>query len=228
MKKIIFGVFAHPDDETFGPVGTLLTETQKGTELHLITLTDGGAGMNPDGHKNLGKVRLGEWKAAGRLIGAQTMEFFNYIDGELNNKAMIEISTRLIEYVTSIIALEPSDTIIEFMTLDMNGLTGHIDHIVAARATCLAFYKLKSRDGRINRIRFSCIPHILSPTFNTDWIYAEEGHLPEEITEIIDARDKRERILEVIKTHHTQRSDGEMFINTQGDQLGLNYFIIKA
>ena len=37
MKKIIFGIFAHPDDEAFGPSGTLLLETRSGTELHLIT-----------------------------------------------------------------------------------------------------------------------------------------------------------------------------------------------
>ena len=45
MKRVIFGIFAHPDDEAFGPSGTLLMETKAGTELHLITLTLGEAGI---------------------------------------------------------------------------------------------------------------------------------------------------------------------------------------
>ena len=58
MQKILFGIFAHPDDEAFGPVAALLDEVEKGTELHLITLTGGENGTNPDNLDNLGEVRL--------------------------------------------------------------------------------------------------------------------------------------------------------------------------
>jgi len=134
MKKIIVGIFAHPDDEAFGPAGTLLQETKNGTELHLITLTAGDAGTNPDNVPDLGAVRLQEWKAAGGLLGAKSMEFFGYKDGQLNNNSMIEIGHRIIRHVQEILAEAPADTTVEFMSLDLNGYTGHIDHIVAARA----------------------------------------------------------------------------------------------
>ena len=62
MKKVIFGIFAHPDDESFGPSGTLLKLRRSGYDLHLIVLTDGEAGVNPDGIENLGEVRLQEWR----------------------------------------------------------------------------------------------------------------------------------------------------------------------
>jgi LmbE family N-acetylglucosaminyl deacetylase len=228
MKKIIFGIFAHPDDEAFGPSGTLLLETKSGTELHLITLTSGDAGINLDGHADLGSVRLEEWHKAGALMGASTMEYFGYKDGQLNNQSMIEIAGRLIEYIDSFLKDAPKDAEIEFMTLDLNGLTGHIDHIVAARAACLAFYTLKKSDSRLTRIRFSCMPDSLLPTYNTDWIYMEAGHPMTEINETVDARHLTQEILEIVHTHHTQRGDGEAYIKNRGANLGLNYFLVKS
>lgn len=228
MKKIIFGIFAHPDDEAFGPCGTLLLETRAGSELHLITLTAGENGMNPDNVPNLGEVRLEEWRKAGELLGAASMHHFGYTDGTLNNLAMIEISERITQVIHKVLETESNDVEIEFMTLDLNGLTGHIDHIVAARAACKAFYRLKPTDTRFTRIRFFCLPSTHYPTQNTDWIYMEAGRLPDEINETIDARGIKEGILEVMRAHNSQRSDAENQIATHGDDLGLNHFIIKS
>lgn len=227
MKKIIFGIFAHPDDEALGPAGTLLQETRAGTELHLITLTAGEAGANPDALSDLGAARLEEWRAAGRLLGAKTMEFFGYRDGRLNNIDMIEISKKLVNYIPVILKDAPEDVAVELMSLDLNGYTGHIDHIVAARAACFAFYKLKEIDPRFRRIRLACLPSDLVPTANTDWIFMERGRLPSEIDEVVDARELKEDILKVMKVHHTQRSDYEFNLRQQGDNLGRNHFIVK-
>jgi LmbE family N-acetylglucosaminyl deacetylase len=227
MKKIIFGVFAHPDDEAFGPAGSLLMETRNGTELHLISLTDGGAGTNPDNIPNLGEVRLQEWQAASALLGATSTHHLGYGDGTLNNQLMIEIAERLIDIAKETIKDAPEDTFIEFMTLDLNGYTGHIDHIVAARAAALAFYRLKKDDQRFDHIRFACFSEKDMPQENTDWIYMEAGRGPEEIQQIVDARGLRDDILQVMRSHHTQRADYESVIKNQGERLGLNYFVVK-
>lgn len=228
MRKIIFGIFAHPDDEAFGPAGTLLQETRSGTELHLITLTAGDAGTNPDNLSSLGEVRLEEWKKAGELLGAAGMHFLGYKDGQLNNLAMIEAASRVEEIIAATLEDTPADTHVELMSLDLNGLTGHIDHIVAARAACLAFYRLKARDSRFGRIRLACLPAELYPADNTHWIYMERGRAAEEINETIDARNLREDIIKVMRAHHTQRGDCEYNLKTQGDRLGLNDFIVKS
>ncbi len=60
MNKIIVGIFAHPDDEAFGCSPTLIKEASEGSEIHLITLTAGENGCNPDGHNSLGDIRLEE------------------------------------------------------------------------------------------------------------------------------------------------------------------------
>lgn len=228
MNKIIFGIFAHPDDEAFGPCGTLLQEVRNGTQVHLITLTAGERGMNPDNHTDLGGVRLEEWRAAGNLLGASSMHFLGYKDGQLNNVAMIEASRRIMTLVTHTLASLPSDIAIEFMSLDLNGYTGHIDHIVATRAACLAFYTFKKNDPRFSRIRLACLPRQIIPSVNIDWIYMEPGRTREEIDETIDARYLATTIKSIMQAHATQRADYEANIKSQGANLGLNYFIVKS
>jgi LmbE family N-acetylglucosaminyl deacetylase len=227
MKKIIFGIFAHPDDEAFGPCATLLQEIHRGTEVHLITLTAGEGGMNPDNHADLGGVRLEEWRTAGKLLGATNMHFLGYPDGQLTNTAMIEATERIMTLITHTLAPLPRDIEIEFMSLDLNGYTGHIDHIVAARAACQAFYRFKKNDPRFTRIRLACFPKEIVPAVNTDWIYMESGHTSEEIDETIDARDLAPQIKTIMQAHVSQRADYEAAIKNQGANLGFNYFIVK-
>lgn len=226
MTKILFGIFAHPDDEAFGPVATLLKEVQAGTELHLVTLTAGENGTNPDNVPNLGEVRLQEWHTAGALIGASSMHHLGYIDGTLGNQDHVEITGKIIDLVKETLQGR-TDTEVEFMSLDLNGYTGHIDHIVAARSTCLAFYKLKSEDLPLTRVRLATLSRDIVPEVNTNFVYMEPGKTLSEIDETIDGRDLKDRILEIMQQHRTQRGDYEYNLNAQGDQLGINHFVVK-
>ncbi len=228
MKKIIFGIFAHPDDEAFGPSGALLTETKAGNDVHLVTLTLGDSGTNPDNVPDLAAVREKEWHEAGRLIGAKSMQFLGYKDGQLNNLAMLEIYSKLTDLIADIIKDEPDDAEIEFMSMDTNGISGHIDHIVAGRSACYVFYKLKATDPRVTRIRLACIPKIWLAEPNTHWLYMEAGRDESEIGETVDAREHHDEIIEIMRTHHSQRGDGESHIENRGDQIGISHFIVKS
>lgn len=227
MQKIIFGIFAHPDDEAFGPSGALLLEAKAGTELHLMTLTAGENGMNPDNHENLGQVRLQEWRDAGRLMGATDMHHLGYIDGELGNNDHIAITSEIEALVRATIAGR-DDIEIEFMSMDLNGITGHIDHIVAGRSACLAFYHLKSLGFPMTKLRLACLPADHLRELNTDFVFMEPGHPRHEIDETVDARDEIATIRQIIHTHHTQRSDGETHLAQLGDDVALNYFIVRT
>ena len=225
MKKILIGIFAHPDDEAFGPAGTLLMETQAGTELHLITLTAGQDGMNPDNLENLAEVRLQEWHKAGALIGAAEMHHLGYKDGKLNNTDHLTITDEIIRITED--ALDGyDDAQVEFMSMDLNGVTGHIDHIVAARSACLAFYRLKAKGMPMTRIRLTCWSSDGYDGVNTDFVFMESGRKTEEIDETIDARAHVEKVYEIMRCHHTQRSDCETHISKLGDDVALNHFII--
>lgn len=224
MKKIIFGIFAHPDDEAFGPSGTLLLETRSGTELHLICLTAGQNGTNPDNLDDLGAVRLEEWNKAAALIGATTTHNLGYIDGHLDNIAMIKCAAEIEAIVSD--TIDDKATEIEFMSNDPNGISGHIDHIVASRTASLVFHRNKAHDSRFTRIRYACISRTQNPAVRTDWIYMDAGHDMADIHETVDARNLRDDIIAIMRCHHTQRADCESGLARQGENLGLNYFIV--
>lgn len=228
MKKIIFAIFAHPDDEAFGPSGALLKETKDGNDLHLITFTDGSAGTNPDNASDLGEVRTKEWQRAGQLFGAKSMHLLGYEDSYLNNHVMIEAAEKITQIIMTTLKDDQRDITVEFISMDLNGVTGHIDHIVAARAACLVFYRMKALDSRITRLRLACYPASAFPKQNTDWIYMEAGRSPGEIDEIIDGREYRDELTAIVKMHHSQRHDGENYLKWQGDNLGLCSFIVKT
>jgi N-acetylglucosamine malate deacetylase 2 len=228
MKKLLFAIFAHPDDEAFGPSGTLVLETRSGTELHLITLTCGQAGQNPDNHENLGEVRLVEWHAAAKLMGATSTHHLNYRDGQLCNNTLVEIQSRLVKIVRHIYEQQEEDCQVEFMTMDDNGITGHIDHTVASRAASYAFYSLKTDGLPLTRIRYICAPQTVFATPNTDWIFMPAGRTPEEIDETIDAREVLDTVRDIMRCHYTQREDAEAHLNARGDGVAINHFIVRS
>ena len=184
MKKMLFAIFAHPDDEAFGPSGALLMESRQGTEVQMVLLTSGDDGQNPDNVPDLASVRLDEWRASGKLIGAAGQHFLGYKDGELHNKHLETIGRQLVDLITN--TIDDNTTEIEIMTNDTNGITGHIDHIVAARAASFAFYRLKETEPRLTQLRLACVPRERFPAANVAWIYAEPGRMPEEIDQTIE------------------------------------------
>jgi len=226
-KKIIVGIFAHPDDEAFGPSGTLLLEARAGSEVHIITLTAGQNGMNPDGHDDLGEVRRSEWHTAGKLIGATGMHMLDFIDGHLDNIAMVEASVQVEAIIRGVIEGRGEPLEVEIMSMDLTGITGHIDHIVAGRMASHVFYKLKRAGLPLSRLRLTCIPRAADEP-NIDWLYMEPGRTPDEIDETIDTTSVREELKAIARAHHTQRSDAEHRL-TQLDQDSCHdYFIVRS
>lgn len=228
MKKFLFAIFAHPDDEAFGPSGTLVLEAQSGAELHLVTLTPGQNGQNPDHHPQLSEVRLEEWRRAATLIGAHATHHLGYTDSELCNKLLPEIQSRLIDLIVSITAHEANSCTVELMTIDDNGITGHIDHTVASRAATFTFYTLKQKGLPLTRIRYACVPRDQMPTHSIEWIYAPAGRTPAEIDETIDAREVLDTVREIVECHHTQRDDGQAHLEMQGENIAINHFIVRT
>lgn len=228
MKKVILGVFAHPDDEAFGPAGTLIQEIRDGAEVHLMTLTAGEAGLNPDNVPDLGAVRLEEWRRAGDIIGASSMTHLGYADSTLSNADLLPIAAKIEAKLTELLADNEVETC-ELMTFELGGITGHIDHIVAARATCLAFYRMKPSQPRLSRIRMYCLPCSWQPEPDTSWIFMDRG-IDDDNLEVVEIEGCFDQRVQAIKAHHSQRHDAEQLLarcDEGSDTVKHDYFVIK-
>ena len=231
MKKLIFGIFAHPDDEGFGPACTLMKEIDAGAEVHLITLTNGDAGANPDNETDLGSARLGEWRMSGNLMGVKGLYYLGFDDGRLNNQDLEEAAHRIESVIRKVVndsTYEYDE--IEFMTYELGGISGHIDHIVAARSACHVFYKMKQESLLpLTRIRLYCLPDSVVPRPRTDWIFMDKGYTEDEINEINNVTEYIPRYVDIIGAHQSQRADGEQHLKRlkESGRTKYDHFIVR-
>ena len=83
----ILAVFAHPDDESFGPAGTIIKAIRSGHTVSLLTLTQGEAGTLGISKylsaTNLAKQRRKELKCAVKKLGIQHFQIQNLSDNHL-------------------------------------------------------------------------------------------------------------------------------------------------
>jgi mycothiol S-conjugate amidase len=150
-QPVLLGLFAHPDDESFGPGGTLARYAAEGVALHVGTLTDGAAGTaDPDcwdcleGYEDLAQRRVAELRCAVDALGGQ-LHFMGYRDSGMAgdpandhpdafiNQPLEEVAGRL----TRLIREVRPDVII---THDDTGGYFHPDHIATHRAALAAFH----------------------------------------------------------------------------------------
>src|SRR6187399_1905474 len=89
-KRTLLGVFAHPDDETFGPGATLARYAAEGAQVHVIIATDGIAGSVEASnklkeHEILAQVRSSELANAAVALGITAIWSLPYRDSGMRN-----------------------------------------------------------------------------------------------------------------------------------------------
>jgi LmbE family N-acetylglucosaminyl deacetylase len=150
-------VFAHPDDESFGPGGTLARYAAEGAAVHVIIATDGIAGSVEDpahlqNHATLAQVRSAELTNAAVALGLTSIWSLPYRDSGMRGTpdndhpdALIQqpLETLVAEVREYIERLQP-DVIV---THDPYGGYGHPDHVRCCEAVTTAFH-LAAAEGR--------------------------------------------------------------------------------
>jgi len=129
-------ILAHPDDESMGTGGILARYAAEGVETHLVTATRGERGWQGPPEQNpgpgaLGRLREGELRAAARVLGLRTLEFLDYIDGELDRADPVEATAKLVAHVRRV---RPQVVV----TFGPEGAYGHPDHIAMSQLTAAA------------------------------------------------------------------------------------------
>lgn len=159
QKRTLLGVFAHPDDESFGPGATLARYAAEGANVHVIIATDGIAGSVEASHKLaeheiLAQVRSTELANATVALGITAVWSLPYRDSGMRNTSPNEHPDALIQ--------QPLDKLIEnlmeyierlqpqvILTHDPFGGYGHPDHIRCCESVTAAFHlaREKGRKG---------------------------------------------------------------------------------
>lgn len=150
----LLAIFAHPDDESFGPGGTLALYAKQGVEVSLICATRGEVGNIPQSlqgsARSLGELRETELRCAAKQLGLTRVEFLDYRDSgmpgsEDNHHSRALAAAPLDEVVTKInehiLRIDPQVVI----TFDSFGGYGHPDHLAIHRATVQAFHGARER-----------------------------------------------------------------------------------
>jgi LmbE family N-acetylglucosaminyl deacetylase len=137
--KRAMAIYAHPDDPEFFSGGTLIRWAQQGYELTYVLVTSGDKGtddpnMTP---QRLGEIREEEQRAAAKCVGATTVIYLRYPDGEL------EHTLDLRRALTRVIRLQQPEMIV---TNDpdtrwfASGGINHPDHRAIGDAVLAAVY----------------------------------------------------------------------------------------
>lgn len=125
----LLAIFAHPDDEAYGPGATLARYAVTGHEVALVTLTRGEAGsmgicktLSPE---EVAEMRTRELKCAAKALKLSYLNIYDLPDKALENypaEKGIEIVKQEIE------SLQPHVVI----TFHPRGISGHPDHITVS------------------------------------------------------------------------------------------------
>jgi mycothiol S-conjugate amidase len=135
QKRTLLGVFAHPDDETFGPGGTLARYAAEGANVHVIIATDGIAGSVEDPE---------HLKTHATLAQRRSQELSNAPDNDHPDALIQQPIERLVDELLGYIHRMQPQVII---THDPFGGYGHPDHIHVCKAVTAAFHIAAGQAG---------------------------------------------------------------------------------
>ena len=155
-KRVILGVFAHPDDETSGCGGTFTRYARDGVDVFNVTATRGELGTLGTGglrieREELPQVRERELRGALERYGAKPPIILGYRDQEVKDADPEELTGK----VHAVMAEVTPDVVITFGPL---GISRHDDHIALHRAAVAAFERYRAASEKPVRLFYVAIP----------------------------------------------------------------------
>jgi len=197
----ILAVFAHPDDESYGPAGTLAKASRNGNIVSLLTLTRGESGTvgisKNFSDDELAQIRHREVLQAAKILGIQRVQIHNLSDNKLQdtpNEEGVDIIKKEIN------RFKPDSVI----TYHENGISGHPDHLAVTNWTVEAAKSIPQSPSiflyGFDRLQTSMI------TFQK--LFPIANH---EITHRINVANYIDQKIAAIRCHKTQESVWHQF-----------------
>lgn len=216
-KKIVC-VFAHPDDEAFGPAGTIAMYA-KSIPVHIVCVTSGDAleeYAKGNDTSSLSQVRKKELEESAKILGVSSVTFLDFKDGGLSNNNYHQVTKKLQQILGD---LKP-DTLITF---SQNGVTGHLDHIAVSMEASYLF----EHTSYIKSIMYFCEKREVKEIIgNKYFVYYPHGYLKDEVDVVIDVSEYLELKKRAIKAHVSQKQDAERVFNLFEKYMDKEYFCV--
>ena len=217
----LLAVFAHPDDETFRPGGTLALLARRGVKVHVLTFTHGEAGSCGEPplctSDELTIVRERELLCACAALGIEPPHLLDYPDGHLAEAD----SERVIADILVVVHQVHPKVLLSF---GPDGLSGHPDHILVGQLAAEAFHRIEE----IAALYTVAVPQSLAQTLNMRQVHP----VPDEtIAFSVDVASVWETKLAAMRCHATQWSSSPM-LNAPAERqrlfFGHEYFMQAA
>lgn len=247
QPRRLLACFAHPDDETFGPGGTLARYAAEGVEVSLICATRGEGGEIADPalatRENLPQVRERELLEAAALLGIREVIFLDYRDSGMEGtednahpKAYINADEQTV--IAQLVGLMRTLRPHVVMTFEPGGGYGHPDHIAISRQTLAAVracgdperFPEQGPPWQVQRLFYTSIPASFFGAMMESM--RRMGQSEEEIAQfqdhgwddamldtLIDVSAHFEAKLNAFYAHRTQTGTAAMFLNMPRDEL---------
>ncbi len=210
MDRTMLSVWAHPDDEAFGPSGMVRKLHDEGVRNVVITATrgeQGNLGEPPIATRpTLADIRAQELQAACALIGVDRLELWSYPDGALSVVDTNELRDRIVEIFNQ----EKPHVV---LTFGPDGIYGHPDHIAIHIAATQAFAQYLALHSHEDPPRLYYVTVGPSTEKAENTAGSTEAPAPLPATARIDVSSYAEIKREALRAHATQHQDWGMFLD---------------
>jgi LmbE family N-acetylglucosaminyl deacetylase len=227
----ILGVFAHPDDESFGFAGTAMKLLDAGHEVGLVTLTRGDRGrwygrrpLYSWDRRDLARERAREWRGAVATIGLREAWLLRWPDQGVATAPLARITTQL----AGIFRGFRPDAVITFGPEGAG--SEHDDHAATSRHASRAFRWSADRSVRISG-RPAHAARWLLYTTAPEGTPGMRGRRPAGYlspTHAVDVKRYLERKAAVFENHRTQFKDRPFFHALLRARGGFEYFHVAV
>lgn len=217
MKKpVVVCVFAHPDDEAFGPSGTIHKFSEK-YDVYILCATKGQAGQDSRSETSvkLTTKRAQELKKSAAILGVKKVYFLGFRDGTLSNNLYHKLAEKISIHIKK---LKPEIV----LTFEPHGISGHIDHVTVSMVTTFVVQKLDF----VKELWYHCLTEERAKLRKNYFIYFPPGYKRSQIDKIVDVSDVWTTKVEAMFAHESQKHDAESILNSFKNTPREEYFLI--
>lgn len=221
MKKRLLFLLAHPDDETFGPGGTIARYAGEGADVFLVTATRGEAGMVGDppvaDRERLGEVRAAELLGAAEILGVRNVAFLGFGDGRLAATPR----ELVVEKAVAEIRRTRPHVLVGF---GPEGVSRHPDHVVMSLVASEAFDAAADPSRFPGQLANGISPWAPAKLYRFEvaqdifdrWGVPFAGVPRDTLTTFVDTSAYVDRKIEAFRVHRSQSQDVERILSREG------------